>query len=417
MATSVEAARSAVLECAEPLGAETVALASAAGRVVARDLVAPQDLPGFANSAMDGFALRAEDTSGADEHSPALLALVGESRAGHPFAGSLERGQAVRISTGAMLPDGADCVLRVEQSRLSDGALVVHHELSRGHDVRPAGDDVRTGQRVLAAGTQLHAGELAMAAALGMTELDVARRPRVAVVSTGDELVAPGRALAPGQIHDSNSLMLQQLARQQGALAEHVAARTADDQSATEAALRSALDASDVLVVVGGVSVGQHDHVKPALQAVGVREIFWQIALRPGHPTWFGQLPRAGGPPTLVFGLPGNPVSAWVTFELFVAPALRRLQGASGTPLRLAARYAGAALAKKPGFAQVLRCRLSSDHGQLVASLTAENQRSHALSSLVGSEALMFLPPESRGIVDGERVDIQPLEPYTWSDK
>ncbi len=390
-----------------PLPAVRVPTTEAVGHAVAADVASDLDLPPFDNSAMDGYVLRAADTSEASEAAPARLRLSGESRAGGPSSAALEPGCAMQISTGAAVPVGADAVLRVEDSAVEDGHLLVRRPLTPGNDVRPAGDDVRRGDVVLRAGTRIGAGELAMLASVGATETDVVPHPKVAIVATGDELVPPGEPLAHGQIHDSNSVMLEQLARATGGEVVLTRGRVADERAVVDTAIGEALAAADVVILSGGVSKGEHDHVKPALAAAGVEEVFWQIALRPGHPLWFGARESVGGGSTLVFGLPGNPVSAYVTFQLFAAPALAGLGGLSEPPLTISARYSGPPQAKRAGFAQILRCSLSDAGDEVVAKPTSGNQRSHAVSSTVGVDGLAILPEESEGIADGDAVAVR----------
>ncbi|MBI5309533.1 MAG: molybdopterin molybdotransferase MoeA [Actinobacteria bacterium] len=406
-------AREQVLERARRLPAETVRLAEARGRTLAGDVFARHHLPPFDNSAMDGFALRSADTAGATASNPVVLTLAGESRAGTPERRALEAGEIAKISTGAALPDGADCVLRVEDAGRPDEAHVeVAYELAPGHDVRPAGDDVRAGERVVAAGAVIGAGEIAMLASVGSGTVECARRPRVAIVTTGDELVEPGGTLEHGQIFDSNSAMLVALVEACGAELVSLDTAVADEQTPAERAIAAALAGDgappDVLIACGGVSVGEHDHVKPALAAAGVGEIFWQVAMRPGHPTYFGVREAAGGEnATLVFGLPGNPVSAYATFHMFAAPALRALAGGERLPRTVTARLAEP-LRKPPGHAQVLRCRLSDDgHGGLLAAPTSGNQRSHAISSLVGVHGLALIPAEVTDLAAGAPVAVE----------
>lgn len=412
--TPIDDARAAVLSRAARLESEELALEDALGRMLAGSLAAGTDLPPFDNSAMDGYALRAADTTAAQPSAPVRLELAGESRAGHPASAELRAGQAMRISTGAAMPNGADAVVRVEDAELVDGFVVVSNALDPGTDMRPAGDDVHAGDIVIAEGTRLGAGELAMAVGSGAARLPVTRRPRVNIVATGDELVPAGEPLGPGQIHESNSAMLIALASECGAQIGSVSRRVPDTAEATRQAITRGLDDCDVLIACGGVSVGVHDHVKPALADAGVEQVFWQVALRPGHPTWFGTLQRDGRPPLLVFGLPGNPVSAYVTFQLFAAPALRVLAGDAGRPLRLTARYSGPTLHKRAGFAQVLRCAVAAEDGQLVARLTATNQKSHVLASLVGGACLGFLDEALTTLADGDEIPVElPVSEYT----
>ncbi len=307
-------ARERVLDAATPLAAQDVPIDEALGRVLAEDLRAAHDVPGFRNSAMDGFAVR----SGAAGRE---LRVIGESRAGRPAGIALGDGEAIRISTGAMAPDGADAVLQQELVEDHDGRITLLDEVTPGRNLREPGEDLRSGDQVLSAGVRLGPAELGIAVNAGRASLQCAQRPRVAVLATGDELRPAGAPLAPGQVHDSNRVTLTALARREGA--EVVLARNVPDNAgATRAAISEALEVADVVILSGGVSVGPHDHVKPALAELGVEERFWRVALRPGKPTWFGV--RGS---TLVFGLPGNPVSAMVTFLLFARPALAALQG------------------------------------------------------------------------------------------
>ena len=321
---SINDARGLVLDAVSPLGLETVALDDALGRVLAEDVAAAGDVPPFPCSAMDGYAVVAGDAG-------RILAIVGESRAGTPSTHQLADGEAIRISTGAAVPSGATAVIPQENVAVNGGdSIETAAPVAPGEHVRGAGEDMRAGTIVLSAGTPLGPVALGAAAAAGVGAVAAARRPRVSVLCTGDELRAPGEPLGPGEIHNSNAPMLTALAQRLGAVTTP-ACRLPDDRAATADGIRAAMAQSDVVIISGGVSVGPHDHVKPALDALGVREVFWSVALQPGKPTWFG-VPAEGRP--LVFGLPGNPVSAVVTFSLFVAPALAALQGA---PLPVAA--------------------------------------------------------------------------------
>jgi molybdopterin molybdotransferase len=388
---SIDEARAAVLKAVQPLGAEEVALAAAHGRVLAEDVAAAHDVPPFANSAMDGFAVRAGGPPGQRRR------IAGESRAGRPHAGAVGEGEAVRISTGAAIPDGADAVVPVERAAETDGQVAFEGEVTRGDNVRGAGEDLRAGALVLRAGTQLGPAELGVAAGAGRAALLVARAPRVAIVATGDELVAPGSPLGPGQIHDSNALALAALAARSGA--QVVASLgAADDRAATIRALDGALGQADVVLVSGGVSVGPHDHVKAALAELGVQERFWRVALRPGKPTWFGTRGE-----TLVFGLPGNPVSALVTFVLFARPALAALQGAPPARRRLAAL--AEPIARQPERDEAVRVRLD-DHGR--AHVTGP-QGSHQLSSLVGADGLAIVARGQGQLDAGTLVELEDL--------
>jgi molybdopterin molybdotransferase len=379
---------------------EAVALERALGRVLAADVVSRDDVPAFDNSAMDGFALRAADTADATPDLPAVLALVGESRAGRPYDAALSAGQAVVISTGAMLPEGADAVLRVEDAERGDMQLRVGMAISPGMDVRRAGDDVRAGETVLTSGDRLGPAELGVAASTGVAELTCARQPRVAIVVTGDELVDPPAPLRPGQIRNTNAYALRAQAVRAGALVERVT-NVGDDRAATVRALEAALSA-DVAVATGGVSVGPHDHVRPAYRELGVEEVFYGVALRPGKPTWFGTLGKA-----LAFGLPGNPVSAMITFHQFVRPAFARMLGTTAREQRALATM-DADYTKRPGRAHVVRCRLEArDDGWHVRP--TKDQGSHVLTSMLGAEALAYVEVDRGDVAAGERVEIEIL--------
>jgi molybdopterin molybdotransferase len=391
--TSVERARALVLEAVQPLPGEELALSGALGRVLAEQVASPLDVPPFDSSAMDGFAVRAGPA--------AELELVDEARAGHPAAASVEPGTAVRISTGAPLPRGAEAVVPVERAEEPGGRRVRVGEARPGANVRRAGEDLRLGQVALEAGCALGAAELGVLASLGRDRALCARRPRVALLVTGDELAEPGERLAPGQIYSSNAAALAAQAALAGA--EMVLrARVPDDRAETERTIAAALESADVLLISGGVSVGPHDHVKPALGAVGVQEAFWRVALKPGKPTWFGVREQR-----LVFGLPGNPVSAMVCFQLFARPALRALQGADPGAARASARLTRP-LPRSPARLEAVRCRLRCGDDGLEAEPTGD-QGSHRLSSMLGADCLALVEPGERELGAGERVPIELL--------
>ena len=394
-------ARRLVLERATPLGAEPVPLRAALGRVLAADVESPDPVPGFDNSSMDGFAVRAVDTLGAIAAAPVALRLADESRAGRPAQSSLDRGQAIAISTGAMVPDGADSVVRVEDTSTRNGRVEVSVEVEPGNNVRRSGDDIKPGAPVLRRGTTIGAAELGVLASVGTGEVSCARRPRTRVLTTGDELLEPGDAMRPGGVRNSNAYSIPALAL--GAGAEVVAVETVrDDPAATQTAIEAALQ-GDVAVISGGVSVGEHDLVKAALDALGVEQVFWRVALKPGKPTWFGMAP--GG--ALVFGLPGNPVSAMVTFLLFVRPAIRALLGAGQRAERVFA-ILDEDLPKPPGRAHAVRCSLELRDDGWHARPTGD-QDSHVLTSMLGADALAIVPTEGDAPLAGERVEIELL--------
>ncbi|HTU85387.1 MAG TPA: gephyrin-like molybdotransferase Glp [Solirubrobacteraceae bacterium] len=388
-------ARELVSTLTQPIGEEVVAIGDARDRVLAQDLTAAGDVPPFPCSAMDGYAI----TPG-----PAgrTLTVVAESRAGLPSDRTLSEGEAIRISTGGAVPPGATAVIPQENVEAQDATITTRTATRERDHIRDRGEDMKAGTTVLRAGSVLGAAELGAAVAAGAAELVVARRPRVRVFTTGDELKAPGEPLGPGEIHNSNGPMLVALVEHQGACAPP-AGRLPDDRAATEAGLAAALDDADVVIVTGGVSVGPHDHVKPALSALGVEEIFWRVALQPGKPTWFG---RRGS--TLVFGLPGNPVSAVVTFALFVAPALAALQGRAPERLLYDEATLATDLPRNPDREQAVRVRLERRNGRLTAIPTGP-QGSHIVTSLLGADALALVPAGQGALPAGAMVALEPL--------
>jgi molybdopterin molybdotransferase len=380
----------------EPLALESVPLSEARGRYLASDLHAPLDLPPFANSAMDGYALRAADT-------PGVLRVIGESAAGRPFDGFLAAGEAVAISTGAVFPAGADTVVPVERTVVRDPSSVeIPTQQPELANIRRAGSDVKQGQLVLRAGERLGPAQLGAAASLGYAQLQVHRRPRVAIVATGSELAAPGAALGPGQIYESNAPMLAAASVAAGAeLTQGSAAPVLDAADAHATALRAALETgAEVVLTSGGVSVGPHDLVREVGRSLGIEERFWRVALRPGKPIWFG----ARGS-TLVFGLPGNPVSALVCFELFVGPALRRLQGAAlSGPAFTRARLSRPV---KPNLERDELLRVVELADGAVEPLA--DQQSHQITALASADGLARIPRGEAELPAGSEVAYLPL--------
>jgi molybdopterin molybdotransferase len=400
-AIEVEAARREILARVRATAAQNVRLGEALGRRLAVDAVADGQFQPFDNSAMDGFAVRAAEVAGAAPGSPVSLTIVDESRAGHPATHAVKPGEAIAISTGAVLPAGADAAVRVEDTEVEGERVLIRAAVVPGENVRRAGEDIAAGETVLAAGTELGPAELGALATIGLDPVPLRRRPRVAVVTSGDELVPAGMPLRPGQIHDSNSQTVPALVRLAGG--EVVTTRHAPDNAqGTRAALLRALEA-DVTIICGGVSVGEHDHVKAALADLDAEQVFWRVALKPGGPTWFGTRNE-----TLVFGLPGNPVSVMATFLLFVRPALLAMSGGEPTARRVTARL-GADYEKPTDRAHAARCQLDLDERGWIAT-PLPRQGSHILTSMIAADCLALIPTETGTLKAGEPVEIELLD-------
>jgi molybdopterin molybdotransferase len=386
---TLEAAQQRVLELARPLPAEAVAVGAAAGRVAAEDVRARIDLPPFASSAMDGFAVRAADL-------PGTLRILGESAAGSPWEGQLEPGCTVAISTGAVVPADADAVVPVENVGRRDNTIEIPRAVGSGAHVRARGSDVAAGDVVAPAGAKLTPARLAAAAASGIAEVPCRRRPRVAVLATGSELVEPGGTLHAGQIYETNGLMLSSSLSAAGAdvLAER---SVADDETALREALERALRA-DVLVTSGGVSVGEHDLVRAVEHELGVEEVFWRVSIKPGKPVSFGV--RGD---TLVFGLPGNPVSALVGCELFVKPALHALQGLADPLPRFEPGRLAVALRRNEERDEFVRARSRVDGDALVLE-PVTGQESHMIVRSASADALVHVPRGNGELTAGSTV-------------
>lgn len=384
-----EAALSRVLESADALPAERVPLETAFGRVLAEPAVARTDLPPFASSAMDGFALRAGDT-------PGSLPIEARVAAGSPSSSTLRPGAAATIATGGAVPEGADAVVPIERADESDGHVRIAEPVQPGAHIRPRGGDVRERDVVVSAGTRLGPAQIGALAAVGIGDVECARRPRVAVLATGSELRPPGETLAAGQIFESNRPMLAAALAVAGAEVELLPV-VPDEEAAHRDALERGL-AADVLVTSGGVSVGPHDLVRRIAAELGVEEVFWGVAVKPGKPLSFGVRNS-----TLVFGLPGNPVSSLVGAILFVRPALLARQGlADPRPAFEAARTASA-LRRNAHRDEFLRARRSlGDDGVTVEAIVG--QESHMIVRASSADALVHVPRGSGEIAAGETV-------------
>jgi molybdopterin molybdotransferase len=390
---AVDEARARMLAAAQPLGVETVALDLAVGRVLATEIRARRDQPPFAASAMDGWAVRATDT-------PGTLRIVGESAAGHGFAGDLQAGDAVRIFTGAPVPGGADAVV-IQEDAARDGDKVTVPATLSGRHVRGAGMDFHADQTLLAPGVRLDPWRLALAAAAGHADVDVARRPRVAILATGEEIVAPGAAARADQIFDSGTTVMTALVRAFGG-EPFALARVGDDEAAIANSIASA--SADLVITLGGASVGDHDLVKPALNRLGLLLAVESIAIRPGKPTWFGRL--ADG--RAVLGLPGNPASAMVCAELFLRPLIARFCGADPT-LPILAATAGAPLPANGPREHWMRARTIAGADGVLTVQPFPDQDSSLVAVFAAADSLVRRPAGAAALEAGGIVEALPL--------
>ena len=395
---SVEAAAALIAERVPPLaGQETVPLAAARGRVLAADLVAPLPLPPFFNSAVDGYAIRHADLSpGAETRLP----VVGRAPAG-VLPPPLLPGTAMRVFTGAPMPEGADTVMMQEDARPDGDAVILPPGLKRGANCRPAGEDVPQGSVALPAGTVLGPAEIALAAALGLPALAVSPRVRVGVFSTGDELASPGAPLGPAQTYDSNRFALLALLQRMPAEPRDLGILP-DRRDATAAALAEAAAAHDLLLTTGGVSTGEEDHVRAAIEADG-RLVFWRLAVKPGRPAAMGVV--RGVP---VVGLPGNPVAAFVTFLHLARPLVLRLAGARAKPLLRVPAVADFTYRKKAGRREYVRVSLDETAAGLVARKFGR-EGAGLLTSLTESDGFAELPEPVTAVAPGDRLRVLPF--------
>ena len=402
----VDEARRLVLEGAVPLPAEVVATADARGRVLAAAVASTRTIPPAACSAMDGYALRADDLALASRSAPCRLALAFEVPAGGLPARPLRPGEAARIFTGAKLPEGADSVVMQEDAEGEGAEVAFFGPPARGEHVRVAGEDVRAGEVVLAAGCRLGAAQLGVLASLGKSLVRVHRRPRVAILSGGDELAEPDEDVSGGRIVASNAYSLAAQCAEAGATTLNLGIAR-DTREELTRGLTAGLGA-DVLVSSAGVSVGDHDHVRPVLQGLGCRLVFWGVEMKPGYPVTFGCFEEGRGP--RVFGLPGNPVSAMVTFELFVRPLLLRLAGHSVLTRPRVRAVLAETLRKKAGRVHFVRVTLVRDGERLVARSTG-NQSSGVLRSMALAQGLLVFPAAAAELAEGALADVQVLDP------
>jgi len=383
-----------VLQSTPRLPVEEVSLGEALGLALARDLRATTDSPPFDNSAVDGFAIRS-----ADAEVGRLFPVVDEAPAGRPAGKSVGEGEAIKIFTGGVIPDGADAVVMVENTSGWGERFELKKVPSPGNNIREVGEDTRRGEVVLREGTEVGAPEVAVAATQGYGALPVYRRPKVVVLSTGTELVEPGtRGLSPGEIFDSNSYAIVAAAHEAGAEARRLYAAS-DEADALRAAIEETLETADVVVTSGGVSVGEKDLVKSTMLDLGVEQVFWGVKFKPGKPLFYGTRDE-----TRLFGLPGNPVSAMVCFDLFVRPALMRMMGRTDRRRPRIDVYFERDIVNKFGRLHAMRVSLArTEKGWLAESVGA--QGSGLVSSLTKADALALIGPAAEGIPAGEPVE------------
>ena len=399
---TLEEAHRRLLARAHPAATETVGLADAAARVLADPkVIAAVDVPAFANSAMDGFAVRASDTPGA-------LRVTGEVLAGAGELPTIEPGAAARIMTGAPLPPGADAVVPIEEADERDGRLVITVSALSGQHVRAAAHDTRSGDEVCLPG-MLTAPQVAVLASLGAGSVEVRRRPRISIMSTGDELVGPGEPLGPGQIHDANSIALAAAVTEAGG-EQLLLSREPDEETRIEHALADAAARADLIVTSGGVSVGERDYVRAVLERRGSLD-FWRIAVQPGKPLAVGEIDG-----TVVVGLPGNPVSALVTFELFVRPYIRTMLGLLGDGRLHVRARPETRIEKDVARRAFLRVSVYHEDGEIHAR-SVGGQLSSQLRTMADSNALLIVPEgDAAAELDGwyEAIMFEPLKLHSW---
>jgi molybdopterin molybdotransferase len=401
----IETAEALIAERVAPVAEiETVSLAAALGRVIAHDIEAPLDLPPFDNSAVDGYAVRHSDLA---REAETRLHVVDRLTAGHAAEHPVAAGEAIRIFTGAPMPAGADTVFMQEDTRLEGGTVILPPGLKLGANRRAAGEDVRRGSLLLPAGRRLAAQHLALAAAVGVTKLDVFRRVRVAVFSTGDEIVEPGAVRPSPALYDANRYLLGGMLSRLGADVTDLGI-LADDPAVVARAIREAAAAHDLVLTSGGVSTGEADHVRAAVERIG-RLVFWRVGIKPGRPVAMGVLPGSRpGTGAAFAGLPGNPVAVFVTFARIVRPLLLRLAGALPEPLTALPVRAGFAYRKKEGRREYVRVRLTRGAGGELEAVKYPQDGAGVITSLTETDGLVELDEDTRTIAPGASVGFLP---------
>ncbi|HDN85300.1 MAG TPA: molybdopterin molybdenumtransferase MoeA [Candidatus Aerophobetes bacterium] len=399
---SVEDALEIVLKQVSVLSSERVKLLSSLGRVLSENIYSDFDIPGFNRAAMDGYAVVAKDTVHACPDRPVTLKVIDEVPAGFKVKSAISSGKAIRIMTGAVLPEGADAVVMVEYTEARGDKVMVFRSVKKGENVSFSGEDVKKGELVLSRGTLIRPQEVGMLAALGKTEVYVTRKPKVAIISTGDELIEPGRTLEKGKIYDSNSFSLFSQVLKCGADPERIGI-VPDDKDELLHKVKMGLS-SNILLLSGGVSEGKYDLVKEVLMEARVKPLFWKVAVKPGKPTFFGIRER-----TLVFGLPGYPVSSMMNFENLVKPAIFKMLGREGYKrIKIRAVLKGE-IKNSSGRKNFIRVRLIEENGRYLA-IPAPSQKSGVLKSMVWANAVVVLSTDVRKVENGEEVLVEVLD-------
>lgn len=397
-----EQARRKILDQIDPMQRTSVSIRNLLGQVTAVPIIARLDSPPFDNSAVDGYGVRVADLENAGEASPVKLALKGTIRAGDtPPNERLTAKSAFKILTGACVPTSVEAVVMREFCREESGQVFIGAQVKSGENIRRRGGEFLRGAQVADGGLLATPAVVALIANLGYKNFDVFRKPKAAVVTTGNELTKPGRELMPGKIYDSNSYAMEAALRSEG-IEDVLTLHAGEDFNATKGAMIRALAYADIVISTGGVSVGEFDYVKTALETIGVKTELWRIAIKPGKPVYFGILSQKGRKKRYVFGLPGNPVSALVTYHQFVSPAIKKLRGLNDydAELWMQARLTKP-LRKKPGRLEFVRGRMYSDEQGVLSVEPTTGQDSHMLGGLANANALIYFPQDDGEISAG----------------
>jgi len=396
-----EEALNIVLESVQRIEAEKAGIIDSFGRTLAEDIKSDCNIPAFDYSAMDGYAVKSADTKGASANKGAKLKVVGEFRAGGDASARVKKGQAVKIMTGAPIPRGADAVVMVEDTKLQGGIVEIFEEAEKGDNIRLAGEDIKKGDLVISKGTLLREGHIGMLASLGVPEVKVARRPRVAILATGDEVISIDEDMKPGKVRNSNAYSLHTQVLACGGIPFNKGVAS-DNKEGLKAKLRSCLDC-DIIITSGGVSMGEYDYVKDVTIDMGMELKFWKVAMRPGKPNLFGVI---NGKP--FFGLPGNPVSTMIGFEVFVRPAILRMLGRISDDRREVKALLEEDIKKKKGLKFFIRAQTRWEDGGYITKTTGP-QGSGILSSMAKADSLIILPEDKERVNKGEKVLVRLL--------